>query len=102
MDSESFYQRVCRIVSEIPAGRVMTYGQVAFYAGKPRAARLVGHALHAAPPGLPCHRVVRRSGELAPEHVFGGPESQRALLEREGVAFLPGGRIDMEKHLWRD
>lgn len=101
MDSETFYRRVYRIVSEIPTGKVMTYGQIAFFAGKPRAARMVGRALHIAPPGLPCHRVVSRSGELAPEYVFGGRKSQRALLEREGVTFLPNGRINLEKHLWR-
>ncbi|MVB10956.1 DNA base-flipping protein [Caprobacter fermentans] len=98
MDSRTFYQRVYRIVSEIPAGSVMTYGQIAFYAGKPRAARFVGRAMRLAPPGLPCHRVVGKNGALAPAEAFGGPGAQRALLEREGIAFLPGGRVNMKKH----
>lgn len=49
---------------------------------------------------LPCHRVVNRTGVLAPEYVFGGQAKQRAMLEAEGVTFLADGRIDMTLHLW--
>ncbi|MDL2270081.1 hypothetical protein LJC41_08990, partial [Desulfosarcina sp. OttesenSCG-928-G17] len=45
-------------------------------------------------------RVVNRLGELAPDHVFGGRQFQRMLLEMEGVAFLADGRIDLKTHLW--
>lgn len=99
MKQGSFYQDVYRIVSEIPAGSVMTYGQIAFLLGRPRAARIVGCALYSAPSGLPCHRVVRQSGEPAPPEAFGGPGVQRALLEREGVEFLADGRVSLKKHL---
>lgn len=99
MEQPSFFQRVYQIVSEIPRGKVITYGQIAFLAGKPRAARMVGFAMRCAPPGLPCHRVVNRKGELAPEHAFGGREFQRSLLEQEGVTFLPNGYIDLKRHL---
>lgn len=99
MKQGSFYQDVYRIVSEIPEGSVMTYGEIAFLLGRPRAARIVGCAMYAAPSGLPCHRVVRRNGELAPPEAFGGPGVQRALLEREGVEFLVNGRVNLQKHL---
>lgn len=97
-----FYQRVYAAVAKIPAGAVTTYGRVAWMAGSPWAARQVGYAMSAVDErsGLPCHRVVNRLGELAPEHVFGGKGVQRMLLAREGVTFLPDGRIDLEKHLW--
>ena len=99
---ESFYQRVYKIVAKIPAGRVATYGQVAMLAGSPLAARQVGYAMGRAPEGsgLPCHRVVNRLGELAPEHAFGGKAFQRMALEAEGVTFLPDGRIDLKRHIF--
>jgi len=98
-----FYAQVYEIVGRIPPGSVATYGQVALLAGSPRAARQVGYALRAVPPerALPCHRVVNRRGELAPEHVFGDRRYQRALLESEGITFLPDGRIELSRHLWR-
>lgn len=98
-----FFLKVYDIVSEIPEGKVATYGQLALLAGRPHAPRMAGYAMSRAPieKNLPCHRVVNREGKMAPVHAFGGEQIQRCLLEREGVAFLPNGRIDMKKHLWR-
>jgi methylated-DNA-protein-cysteine methyltransferase related protein len=98
-----FFQAVYEIVAKIPEGRVITYGQIADRLNKPFAARAVGDAMRYAPADLelPCHRVVNQKGEMAPEHVFGGKAKQRALLESEGVVFLPEGRIDMQKCLWQ-
>jgi methylated-DNA-protein-cysteine methyltransferase-like protein len=102
MPSTGFFERVYDIVARIPRGRVVTYGQIAFLVGNPRAARTVGWAVHDSPPerDLPCHRVVRKSGRLPPDHVFGGAGVQRRLLEKEGVTFLGDGRVDLARHLW--
>jgi len=102
------------IVRRIPRGAVATYGQVATLAGRPRNARFVGFALHANPePGvIPCHRVVFRDGSLASGFAFGGPERQRAMLEEEGVPFIPpraghdnagdgGWRVDLARCQWQ-
>ncbi|MBM6696129.1 MGMT family protein [Bifidobacterium pullorum subsp. saeculare] len=112
--TQSFNAGVYEVVRRIPRGCVATYGQVAALAGRPRAARLVGFALHANPePGvIPCHRVVFRDGSLAPGFAFGGEERQRELLEAEGVVFVPppegapnagaeGWRVDMGRCQWR-
>lgn len=115
MSEVSFNQRVYDVVRRIPEGMVATYGQVAALAGAPRSARFVGFALHSNPePGvIPCHRVVFRDGSLAPGFAFGGPGEQRALLEAEGVAFLPpadddgsnagadGWRVDLARCQWQ-
>lgn len=99
---DSFYERVYRAVAEIPKGRVATYGQIAFMAGKPRGARIVGYALHRNPyPGIvPCHRVVFRDGRLTPSFAFGGEDIQRQLLQAEGVVFCPDGSVDMARSQW--
>lgn len=100
--SGGLFETIYSIVARIPAGRVATYGQVARMAGSPRAARQVGYAMSASPQGrdLPCHRVVNRLGELAPNHVFGDQRIQRRMLEEEGITFLDDGRIDLDKHYW--
>lgn len=92
-------RRIYEAVRQIPAGSVMSYGQVAALAGNPGAARAVGFALHRNPePGvIPCHRVVFADGRLASAFAFGGEGVQRALLEAEGVEFLPDGRVDMAR-----
>ena len=96
----SFYQAVYQVTAQIPAGRVATYGQIAFLAGRPRASRIVGGAMARAPEGLPCHRVIYGDGRLSPPDVFGGPGIQRMLLEAEGIPFLPDGRVDLSRCRW--
>ena len=97
------YERIYDVVTRIPKGTVATYGQVAALAGNPRWARVVGYALHVNPqPGvIPCHRVVMKDGRLSPAFAFGGENVQRALLEGEGVPFLPDGRVDVARCRWK-
>ena len=99
---KDFFQRVYDIVARIPEGKVATYGQIAEMLGRPKAARAVGWAMRAAPAHLqlPCHRVVNRLGELAPDHAFGSPDVQRELLLSEGITFGEDGRIHIKRHLW--
>lgn len=102
MSERNTFERVYSLVAKIPSGKVATYGQIAMHAGMPRGARVVGYAMRVSPKklNLPCHRVVNRLGELAPEEVFGGQGYQRMLLESEGVPFLQDGRIDLSKALY--
>ncbi len=84
-------------VSEIPEGKVATYGQIAALIGKERNARLVGRVLSVAGfyGDYPCHRVVNAAGRTAPHF-----SEQRALLEEEGVEFKENGTVDMKKYKW--
>lgn len=97
-----FDEKVYAFLSTVPRGKVVTYGQIAFAIGSPRAARQVGQALHRNPQPvvIPCHRVVNREGRLAPAFAFGGMEVQASLLREEGVETV-GGRVDLEKYGWR-
>lgn len=72
------------IVSQIPEGRVMTYGQLAALAGSPRAARVVGGIAHYGDPKLPWQRVVNKKGGLASGY-HGGRMTQKEHLEAEGI-----------------
>ncbi|MBM3306844.1 MAG: MGMT family protein [Candidatus Eisenbacteria bacterium] len=93
------HERIHAVVRLIPAGRVATYGQVAAVAGR-CTPRMVGYAMAAVPAGsgVPWHRVINAAGRISLRGE--GGEVQRALLEREGVAFDDGGRVDLETHLW--
>jgi O-6-methylguanine DNA methyltransferase len=75
-------------VRRIPAGRVATYGDIAEWAGRPRAWRAVGNILRdCRDPGTPCHRVIGAAGAL------GGYGSnlqlKRELLRAEGLEVGP-------------
>ena len=94
------FQAVYRLTAQIPCGRVTTYGQIARLLGNPRLSRIVGCALNGAPEGLPCHRVVNRLGGLSDAFLPMGRESQRLLLEMEGVPFLADGRVDLGACQW--
>lgn len=92
------FEKIYDVVKTIPKGSVMSYGQVAFLAGNPHWARVVGYALHVNPePGvIPCHRVVMKDGSVTPGFAFGGADIQRQMLENEGVGFTADGKVDME------
>ena len=96
------FAQIYAIVRQIPAGKVAYYGQIARLAGMPRAARLVGNALAACPANslVPCHRVVDKQGNTKPAFDTFSKDTQRLMLEAEGVVFLPDGRVDMTKCLW--
>ena len=77
--TEAIYRRV----AGIPAGRTMTYADVAATVGRPRAARAVGAAMAANrfAPLIPCHRLVGSDGSL--RGYAGGLEMKRYLIAME-------------------
>ncbi|KGI61349.1 MULTISPECIES: MGMT family protein [unclassified Prevotella] len=95
---DTFYSDIYSMVTQIPAGRVVTYGELARLAGWPQHARMVGRALREVPPALhlPCHRVVNAAGRTAPGWV-----EQPQLLRSEGVAFKSNGCVDMRVSAWK-
>lgn len=98
------WRRIYAVVRRIPRGRVATYGQVAWIAGLPRQARLVGYALHAAAESgaVPWHRVINAQGGISAR--ADGPGAsvvQRLRLEEEGVGFDGRGRVPLGRYGWR-
>lgn len=78
-----FAKRVYQVVLKIPLGQVRSYKWVARKAGRPAAARLVGQILKNNPFPLiiPCHRVVKASGQLGGYR--GGQKIKKRLLRLE-------------------
>ena len=97
--ASSEYESYYAVIRAIPPGRVMTYGDVAVYAGRPRQARRVGYALAAVKGGeVPWWRVINATGAISLRTPDGGSESmQRDLLESEGVEFSLDRRIDLDR-----
>lgn len=92
-----FSQEVHRVVKSIPAGQVLTYGQVAALAGRPGAARAVGTIMknndksfltHASDEATPCHRVVAANSKLGGFN--GGEQAKIELLKAEGWQIAKG------------
>ncbi len=77
-----FSMRVLEVVKKIPAGKTMTYGEVAEAAGRPGAARAVGNIMNRNyNTDIPCHRVIRSDGKLGGYNR--GRERKRRLLYAE-------------------
>jgi AraC family transcriptional regulator of adaptative response/methylated-DNA-[protein]-cysteine methyltransferase len=79
----AFQQRVWQALRDIPAGRTVSYADLARRIGAPKSVRAVAQACgaNALAVAIPCHRVVRNDGALAGYRW--GVERKRALLERE-------------------
>ncbi|HEY3017374.1 MAG TPA: methylated-DNA--[protein]-cysteine S-methyltransferase [Gaiellaceae bacterium] len=80
-----FNRRVLKELARVPYGEVVTYGELAARAARPRAARAVGTVMNRNPLPivLPCHRVIGANGKLV--GYAGGIERKEALLRLEGA-----------------
>lgn len=90
------------VLAQVPAGKVVSYGQLAEMAGLGRAARWVGRTLSQLPNGsrLPWHRVVAAGGRLSLGAASVSGVEQRARLRAEGV-LVHNDRVDIRRHGWR-
>ncbi len=96
-----FTVRALAIIRCIPRGRVATYGQVAGVAGSPLAARQVARVLHSLSrrERLPWQRVINSRGAISLPRGRGF-ETQKALLESEGVRVSRAGAVNLSRYLW--
>lgn len=81
-----FRDKIIKIVCSVPRGKVVSYGQVAAYAGLPRAAREVGWVMSELGEVTPWWRVVNNKGYISIRgNVSADKERQASLLILEGV-----------------
>lgn len=82
-----FSDHLYRTLRTVKPGQIITYGELAKLAGKPKAARAVGGAMAVNPLPLivPCHRVVAFDHSLVGFSAHGGLELKRRLLIIEGA-----------------
>lgn len=97
---DAFKQRVYELVAQIPAGRVMTYGQIAAICGAAWAAWEVGQLAHFGPSDVPWQRVVNKQGGLARGYVPNGLDGQKAALEADGIAVSSEFKVAVDELLW--
>lgn len=87
---------------KVPAGRVVTYGQLAAIAGFPGRARLVGKSLwqEQGEDYMPWYRVLASPGRIAFAHGTQAFREQRKRLLSEGVE-VRAGKVNLEVYGWR-
>ncbi|HLU97378.1 MAG TPA: MGMT family protein [Thermobifida alba] len=91
-----YAERVLEFVRTIPAGKVMTYGDVAEYLGA-GSARSVGAVMATWGADAPWWRVVFADGTPPSSR----PERALRRYAAEGTPMLPaGGRVDMVRARW--
>ena len=101
-DTESRRAAVYLVMSQIPSGKVISYGELAAMAGLGRAARWVGRLMSQLPDdtNLPWHRVIAAGGRISlPAGTAAGHE-QRMRLRAEGLSIV-NDRVDMRRHGWQ-
>jgi AraC family transcriptional regulator of adaptative response/methylated-DNA-[protein]-cysteine methyltransferase len=95
-----FQMKVWDAIRRIPFGSTMTYSQVAEQIGRPKAVRAVANACgkNPVPIIIPCHRVIRKSGDLGgyglgidiKKNLLDSEKSSRNIhLENGGIKSLP-------------
>ena len=91
----AFQAKVWHTLRSIPAGTVISYGELARQIGNPAAVRAVGttNGLNPISIVLPCHRVIGANGSLT--GYAGGIERKRWLLQHEGVELA---RLQQPRH----
>lgn len=85
---DGFQARVWKALAQVPAGRTISYGEMAKRAGDPGAAQAAGVALNRNPIPLilACHRVVGADGAMV--GFGGGLERKTWLLRHEGALLI--------------
>lgn len=101
MVGPGFHDRVYAVVRTVPAGAVVTYGDVATALGSRSVARHVGFAMAALPAGsdVPWWRVVAAGGRLATAS-SSVARAQARLLTRDGLAVRKGRVLAFAARRW--
>ena len=97
----NFQDKVLKLTSMIPRGKITTYGEIARVLST--APQAVGQALknNPNPIVIPCHRVVKSDGTIGGFSMDGGIQKKIELLEKEGIRVVNNRIINFEKVLFK-
>jgi methylated-DNA-protein-cysteine methyltransferase related protein len=100
VNDKAYRERVYEIVRQIPAGNVMTYGQLAIILGEGYTARTVGYVMHSSDDDVPWQRVINSQGKCSTGRLTIPLNLQQELLEAEGIIFNDKGKCDLRQFQW--
>ncbi|WP_428381285.1 MGMT family protein [Nevskia ramosa] len=103
VDADAARIAILATIARIPAGRVSTYGQIAWIAGYPGRARLVGWVLGGmleAGAATPWHRVINAAGQISLPKFSEEHREQKRRLRAEGVRF-ENDRVSLRRYGWQ-
>jgi len=95
------FQELCyqKLIKHVPAGKVISYKNLAILIGKPNAFRAVGNAMNKNPfaPRVPCHRVIKSNGHIG--GYIHGSIVKISLLKKEGVEINDKGFVTNQENI---
>lgn len=94
-------QKILAVVRRVPKGCVASYGQIAYEAGLPGRARLVGRVLgECTDLKLPWHRILNAAGKVSLPKSSPSHTEQKRRLRGEGVVLTAAG-VNMRRFQWQ-
>ena len=95
------FQELCyqKLTKHVPAGKVISYKNLAILIGKPNASRAIGNAMNKNPFVLrvPCHRVIKSNGHIG--GYIHGSIVKISLLKKEGVEINDKGFVTNQENI---
>ncbi len=97
----SLDQQVYKKLTEVPQGKVTTYGELANAVGLKNGQRVIGQIMkkNPYPSIIPCHRVVKSDGKVG-GYAYGG-DVKTNMLRQEGIKIQDGKILDWNKKFHR-
>lgn len=92
---------VYKKLTQVPKGKVTTYGELAKAVGLKNGQRVIGQIMNRNPfpVVIPCHRVVKSDGKVG--GYFYGEKVKTKMLSNEGIPIKDGKIKDWEKTVFR-
>jgi len=93
----SLDQQVYKKLTEVPQGKVTTYGELANAVGLKNGQRMIGQIMkkNPYPSIIPCHRVVKSDGKVG-GYAYGS-DVKTNMLRKEGIIIQDGKILDWNK-----
>ena len=94
-------KKIYKKLSEVPKGKITTYGELAKAVGMKNGQRAVGRIMNKNPYPviIPCHRVIKSDGKVG-GYAY-GEEIKSNMLTKEGIKIKNGKILDLKNRIYR-